>query len=153
AAKPLWECYFQRLVDMARAKLKGTPRRMADEEDAALSAFDSFCRGAAQGRFPQLSDRNNLWQLLVKITVRKAIDLAHHERRQKRGGALGGECFVPGRRDSPTREEDLQQIVAREPTPEFAAQVAEECHRLLGSLSDELRSIALRKMEGYTNSE
>jgi hypothetical protein len=41
----------------------------------------------------------------------------------------------------------LEQIAGRESTPEFAAQVAEQCQRLLGSLSDELRSIALRKME------
>jgi hypothetical protein len=27
-------------------KLQGVPRRAADEEDVALSAFDSFCRAA-----------------------------------------------------------------------------------------------------------
>ena len=36
--------------------------RLADEEDVALSAFDSFCRGAEQGRFPRLDDRDDLWQ-------------------------------------------------------------------------------------------
>ena len=39
-----------------------------------------------RGRFPQLRDRNNLWGLLVLITARKAVNLAKHERRQKRGG-------------------------------------------------------------------
>ena len=48
-----------------------TCRRAADEEDVALSAFDSFCRGAEQGRFPQLDGRDDLWHLLVVITVRK----------------------------------------------------------------------------------
>src|SRR6516225_6362744 len=82
AAQRLWEAYFRRLVGLARAKLQGTPRRATDEEDVALSAFDSFCRGAAQGRFPQLLDRLDLWQLLVLLTARKAFDLAQHERRQ-----------------------------------------------------------------------
>ena len=50
AAQPLWEAYFRRLVALARGKLQGAPRRAADEEDVALSAFDSFCRGAEQGR-------------------------------------------------------------------------------------------------------
>jgi hypothetical protein len=60
AAQRLWEDYFQRLVRLARARLQGVPRRAADEEDVALSAFDSFCRGAEAGRFPRLNDRDDL---------------------------------------------------------------------------------------------
>src|SRR6516162_5587428 len=85
AAQGLWEVYFHRLVGLAHARLRDAPRRMADEEDVALSAFDSFCRGARAGRFPRLADRNDLWQILVLITVRKAIDLCNYERRQSRG--------------------------------------------------------------------
>lgn len=154
AAQKLWECYFHRLVAMARSKLRGSPRRAADEEDVALSAFDSFCRAAERGRFPNLADRDNLWQILVKITVRKAIDLVHHERRQKRGGgAVLGEHDLAGPGDSATDEQGLDQIMGQEPTPAFAAQVAEQCQRLLAQLSEELQSIALWKMEGYTNAE
>src|SRR6516165_9840548 len=87
AAQQLWERYFGRLVAFARVKLQGAPRGMADEEDVALSAFDSFYRGVEQGRFPRLSDRDDLWQVLVVLTERKAINLMHHERRQKRGGS------------------------------------------------------------------
>ncbi len=72
AAQKLWERYFQRLVGLARKKLQGLPRRAADEEDVALSAFASFCRGAEEGRFPRLQERDNLWRPLVTITVRKA---------------------------------------------------------------------------------
>src|SRR6266403_2686702 len=60
AAQKLWERYFRRLVGLARKKLRAAPRRAADEEDVALSAFDSFCRGAGQDRFPQLHDRLDL---------------------------------------------------------------------------------------------
>src|SRR6516164_710913 len=86
AAQKLWERYFRRLVGLARKKLGAAPRRAADEEDVALSAFASFCRGAAHGCFSQLHDRADLWQLLVMLTARKAFDLTQHERRQKRGG-------------------------------------------------------------------
>src|SRR6266567_2255344 len=127
AVQQLWEGYFQRLVRLARKKLKGTPRRAADEEDVALSAFDSFCRGAAQGRFPQLSDRDDLWQLLAVITARKAIDLVQHERRQKRGGGtVQGESALLAAHACSGAKAGLEQILAREPTPEFAAQLAEE---------------------------
>src|SRR5271166_6472385 len=45
AAQPLWDRYFQHLVELARRKLGSKPRAKKDEEDVALSAFDSFCRG------------------------------------------------------------------------------------------------------------
>jgi DNA-directed RNA polymerase specialized sigma24 family protein len=45
-------------------------------------------------------------------------------------------------------------VVGREPTPEFAAEVAEQCQRLLEALDDDtLRSVAVWKMEGSTNPE
>ena len=80
----LWEQYFRRLVGLARTKLADVPRHGIDEEDVALSAFDSFCRGAEQGRFPQLADRDDLWQLLATITARKASDLREYLGRDKR---------------------------------------------------------------------
>jgi DNA-directed RNA polymerase specialized sigma24 family protein len=150
AAQPLWERYFRRLVVLARAKLKGGPRRAADEEDVALSAFDSFCRAAARGRFPQLSDRDDLWHLLVVLTARKACDLLRREGRHKRGG---GRSPDP-RPVRPGEPDPLEQVLGREPTPEFAAQVAEECRRLLALLGNaELEQVALAKMEGYTTEE
>jgi DNA-directed RNA polymerase specialized sigma24 family protein len=148
AAQKLWEGYFRKMVELARQKLQGLPRRAADEEDVALSAFDSFCRGAAAGRFPQLADRNSLWPLLVKITAHKAIDLLRHEHRHKRGGP-------PAEAGRPTDPQlELEQVIGREPTPAFALLIAEQCQRLLDRLGDEsLRAVALAKMEGYTTEE
>jgi DNA-directed RNA polymerase specialized sigma24 family protein len=148
AAQKLWEGYFRKMVALARHRLQGRPPRAADEEDVALSAFHSFCRGASAGRFPQLSDRNSLWPLLVAITAHKATGLLRREGRQKRGGSPPEE----GRPAAP--EADVEQLIGREPTPEFAVQVAEECQRLLDALDDEgLRAVALWKMEGFTTEE
>jgi RNA polymerase sigma factor (sigma-70 family) len=152
AAQKLWHRYFEALVRLARDRLHAAPKAMADEEDAALSAFDSFIRGAARGRYPQLDDRDDLWRLLVVITERKALDQARHEHRQKRGGKK-----IRGRFDQPDADKSsggLADLAAPEPTPEFAAQVADECRRLLVSLRDEsLRVIARLRMEGYSNKE
>jgi DNA-directed RNA polymerase specialized sigma24 family protein len=153
AAQKLWEGYFGRLVRLAHGKLQGTPRRAADEEDVALSAFDSFCRGVEGGRFPQLRDRGDLWKLLVLITERKALDLAQHARRGKRDWRRERHT-TNSSDDSSVVDPAGPALVGREPDPEFAAQVADECRRLLGLLGDEmLRSLALWKMEGYTNEE
>ena len=49
---------------------------------------------------------------------------------------------------------EIGEIVGREPTPEFAVEVADQCDRLVSKLSDTLlREIAILKMEGYTNDE
>jgi DNA-directed RNA polymerase specialized sigma24 family protein len=154
AAGPLWERYFHLLVVRARAALGTAPRRAVDEEDVALSAFDSFCRGAAQGRFPRLDDRDDLWRLLLVLTARKAIHQVRDERRARRGGGkvrteadLLGNAAADG-------EAALAQVMGAEPTPELAAQVAEACRRLLAQLGDEgLRAIAVWQMEGFTVKE
>jgi DNA-directed RNA polymerase specialized sigma24 family protein len=155
ATQQLWARYIDRLVRLARGRLHAAPRRAADEEDVALSAFDSFFRGFARGQFPKLHDRDNLWALLVRITERKAQDLVRHERTQKRGGGrVAAEATPPSSGDCSEGERPIDRIVGREPTPAFAAQVAEEFRRLLDRLGDgELQQIAIWKMEGYANAE
>ncbi len=156
AAKPLWERYFQRLVGLARVKLPPTMRAGADsdEEDAALSAFHSFCQGAAQGRFPRLDDRHDLWRVLVTITARKAADQIERARALKRGGGrLLDEAALEGP-DPEHQGGGLDRLPGPDPTPEFAAMVAEQYQHLLDLLGDEtLRSIAVGKLEGYTVQE
>jgi len=154
AAQPLWENYFRQLVARTRQRLAGTPRRAADEEDVALSAFDSFCRAAEQGRFPDLHDRHDLWQLLLVITDRKAVDLVKHERRQRRGGGKVLDEAALQERKPAGQASPLAQLLAQEVSPEFAAQAAEEFERLLRLLGDAaLQRLAILKMEGHTLEE
>ncbi len=153
AAQKLWETYFQRMVNLARGRLDGASKRMADEEDVAVSAFRSFCMGARDGKFTQLTDRTNLWPLLIAITANKAVDLIRYNNRRKRGGTAGAESTCVERAEAVP----LDEIFANEPTPEFAAQVAEDLQRLLRQLDDardpDLQRIALWKMEGESNAD
>ena len=70
----LWDAYFSRLVGLARAKLRASTKREFDEEDVALSAFNSFFGAVDERRLPKLDDRHALWKVLVTITVRKISD-------------------------------------------------------------------------------
>jgi RNA polymerase sigma factor (sigma-70 family) len=150
ASQALWERYHRQLVTLARKKLRAAPRQEADEEDVVQNAFHSFFRGVAAGRFPDLDDRDNLWRLLVVITARKAIKQIARECAQRRGGTPDGET----RMTSEGEETAIAEVVGDEPTPEFAAQVAEEYRRLLDLLGDDtLRTVAVRKMEGYDSDE
>jgi DNA-directed RNA polymerase specialized sigma24 family protein len=149
----LWECYFERLVRLAGARLPSHTRRAFDEEDVALSAFHSFCKRVGHGQFPELSDRDDLWRLLATITKRKAIDSLRLQTRQKRGGGrvLGDSAWVDAD-DAATG--GLARLLSREPTPEAATQFAEDYDRLLNAVEDPLlKSIALGKLEGHTTEE
>ena len=122
-----------------------------------MSAFNSFCAGAARGKFPQLADRDDLWRLLVVITARKAMAQANRQGRQKRGGGRVVEEAVLFGQDLEGGDGSLaglEQIAAGGPSPEFAAMMAEECRRLLDALDDDsLRQVAVSRMEGYNNDE
>ncbi len=143
-AQRLWERYFGRMVDLARAKLRTSSKRAADEEDVALSAFHSFCQAASEQRFPRLANRDDLWQVLVMLTARKAIDQRKYDNRKKRS-------------DGATKALDdaaLDSVIGTDPDPAFAAMVADEFRVLLDRLGDEqLRHIAIRKLEGSTNED
>jgi RNA polymerase sigma factor (sigma-70 family) len=153
AAQRLWEKYFGQLLARARHKLAGAPRRAADEADVVQTAFASFFQAAQHGRFPRLHDRHDLWQLLVCITDRKAYDLLRYEGRARRGGGNVLNEAAPGEgRDS--GRDPLTGLLSQEPSPEFAAMLAEEYRRLLDLLGDpDLQHLAVLKMEGYTVEE
>ena len=156
SAQQLWERYFSRLVRIAGAKLPRGVRRDFDEEDVALSAFHSLCTGVQDGRFPRLEDRDNLWSLLVVITARKAMYRMRSATAQKRGGGqVRGESAFRGSADGErSQAAGINQIIGTEPTAEFATELSEESERLLSLLPDDaMRSLALLKMEGYSNRE
>jgi DNA-directed RNA polymerase specialized sigma24 family protein len=154
AFQPLWERYFAALVERARAKLHAlrTSTAASDEEDLALSAFQSLYQGVCQGRFPQLDDRDDLWRLLVHLTACKAVDRLRTENRQKRGGgkvANQTDMIAAGADGNP-----LDRIIGSEPSPEFAAMIAEDYLRRLDELGDEkLRRIAELKLACYSNDD
>ena len=107
---------------------------MSDADDALQSAFISFWQRAERGDFGEVMTRDDLWNVLGTITVRKALRQQRHELAQKRGG---------GR----TREEmDLHESVSTADSPEFEVVCAE-------MLEPDLRSYALLRLMGHKNRE
>jgi RNA polymerase sigma factor (sigma-70 family) len=154
AAQPLWKRYYRHLVGLARKMLRSASRAAVDEEDVVQNVFHSFFRAVAQGRFPQLHDRNSLRRLLVVITANKTLKQLNHERRQKRGGGAGARPLEKRQAGPDDSEVALLQAVGAEPTPDFLAQLNEQYRRLLDLLGDmTLRRVAVWKMEGYRNDE
>jgi RNA polymerase sigma factor (sigma-70 family) len=151
SAEQIWQQYFEKLVRLARQRLGSLPRRVADEEDLALSALNSVILGAKVQKFPKLNDRTDLWKLLVVVATRKATGWQRKHFAAKRPDRK----MVHGHGGERTDDSSwLAQALGREPSPEFAAQFAEQVQNLLRVLpNDEFRQVALMRMEGYTNRE
>lgn len=150
AARRIWSLYVTRLIRIANAQLATSPKRVADEDDVVVAAFAAFFKGVECGRFSRLSDRNDLWQILVMLTERQAINQTRAERAKKRGG---GQVRGDSVNDIETGA-GFSQKADPSPTPAFAMQASEELHLLLSRLKDEgLKRVALRKLEGFTNKE
>jgi DNA-directed RNA polymerase specialized sigma24 family protein len=138
AIRPLLAAYFDRLVQLARKRLRNMPGLAGYDEDLALRSFHSVYERLRDPTRPlDMTGRDDLWRLLATRTISRAIDLIRGHHTQE----------APG-------DHDVTQLLNREPTPLEAAEVADECRRLLDMLEDpELRQIALWKVEGYTNEE
>jgi RNA polymerase sigma factor (sigma-70 family) len=145
AAGRLWERFFPRLLALARRTLAGRPQGPADADDAVQSAFVSFWQRARSGDFGPGLGRDDLWNLLGFITVRKAMRHQRRERAAKRGGGkVVGEAAL-GRDASP----GLDAIAGGASAAEFDL----TCEELLGKLDDELRQFAVLRLLGYKNRE
>lgn len=154
AASELWKRYYARVTQLARRRLGEAPRRVADEEDVALAVFQELCEGAGQGRFKQLTDRNDLWQVLVTITRQKAVDQLRCQKRVKRGGGTvsGESVWRPIEAAGGAR--GIEQVAGDEPSPDFLCSLDEQHHKLIDLLPDEtLRKIAIARLQSFTVQE
>ena len=140
-----------RLVDQARRKLGGTSRKMSDEEDVAIIAFENFCRVARKGKFLKLHDRDDLWQDFLMLIGRRAAD-----QMRKRSNSSGEASGV-----------EFRAMESADPTPEFIALWREtpeeaikrkEIRQLIMQALEEVEEkyrlvFLLRDVEGFSTDE
>ncbi len=122
AARLIWERYFRDLLALARKNLDKRIRLRTDEEDVAQSMFKSFCLRQQRGEF-DLANRDDLWGLLVTITIRKARNAAKAQRRDKRDVAR--EQALSGGDETGSALWALEQMEAAGPSPAVAAELNE----------------------------
>ena len=143
AATRLWNYLEPGLLSLGRRQMRSTSTACYDEEDLAQSAFYALCTAIQDGRYEGLADRDEIWKLLVTIALNKFRKRVRHQGAQRRGGNL--------------RQKDLGPMLDSESgalTAEQSMLMKEECERLLNALgSDEVRKVALLKVEGYTHEE
>ena len=143
AISALWARYYQRMRQCARRAVVGRSLAGLDDEDIAVVAFTKFAERAVTGKFPELANRNQLWNLLSVITLRTAVRRLNHAQALKRGG--NNAAFDAEFIDLyPDQAQGTRSIVIAN----------EELKRLLEFLDDEgLQEVAILSMQGYSTKE
>lgn len=147
AAETLFRRYVDRLVLLARGRMSTKMTRRVDAEDVVQSAYRSFFVGARAGRY-ELQRGGDLWRLLVAITLNKVLHQVRRNRASKRAvdrernfasaGALG---VIPA------------EFLAREPSPEEGAVLADEVEHVLQELTPRQRGVLELRLQGYNLDE
>lgn len=150
AAVQLWHRFFQQLMAQCRLRIRPMNTSVRDEEDIVLSAMKSFCLGLQRGRFPELKSEESLWRLLMTIVLRKIADNYQYQNRSKRDQSRTQSLSS----SSDELEFSVLELSSRDQGPAIAAECSEQFRLLLDSLEHEdLRCVAIMKMEGFTNNE
>jgi RNA polymerase sigma-70 factor, ECF subfamily len=152
AARIIWERFSPKLKLLVRRHLDNRIFRREDEHDILQSMFASFYCGQSRGMATPAS-REELWKLLVRITMCKIVNAAHRHMADRRDY----------RRERPEGQADpdnsrfprwmLDHVDRSQPSPQERVAVVEEVDRLLGKLDDPLRQIVVWRIEGFTNEE
>jgi len=150
AAQAVWDRYSRQLLELARRHLESRARVREDEEDVLQDAYKSFVIRLQRGEYT-IEDRFDLWRLLVRMTENKARNVIAKHRKLKRD--YRREVLTKARDGGQSAPTVLELAQAIEPTPDDAAILAEEAARRLAMLPEDLRRLALRKLEGFTEQE
>jgi len=147
AAREVFQRFVRKLVALAASQFDAVLRRKVDPEEVVQSAYKSFFLRYGAGKL-EVRDWGSLWGLLTMITLRKCFDRAEYHRAQRRDVRREAAAH-PGA----TGTEPWWEAIAREPTPDEAAVLAETVEQLLRGLAEDDRPILEMSLQGYTTQE
>ena len=137
--------FVDRLVRLASSRINNRFRAKIDPDEIVQSVFVSFFRRNADGDF-QFENWNDLWALLVKITIRKCSTKISGFMTAKRDVSLE-------RTVHKKTGESSFDAVASEPTPEEVAAFNETLDQLFDLLSPLQQNIVSLRLQGCSNVE
>ena len=145
AARQIFNRYVDSLLKLARSYLSLRLARRVDPEDIVQSAFRTFFDRARAGQF-HVEEADDLCKLLTRITLHKTLrQVAFHQAAKR----------TPAREVGPGAEDQdrLQELLAREPTPETVSLFLDELKHLINHLRPQEQEIIQMRLEGYDNVE
>jgi RNA polymerase sigma-70 factor (ECF subfamily) len=137
AAEVLFRRYAVRLARLAEQHLNRRVAARVDGEDVVQSVFRTFFQRCARGEF-QIDSSEQIWRLLVRLTLRKA----RAQVRRHLAGKRDGRAEVGG-------DEAAFEAVSREPGPAEAAALLDRIEFLLRGLPELFCHVLERRLRGW----
>jgi RNA polymerase sigma factor (sigma-70 family) len=148
AAALVFDRYAKQLIHLAWRRLGPKLRQKVDPEDVLQSVFRSFFSHQAAGEITGLESWDNLWGLLVVITMRKCrrqIRKFHSATRD-----VAREIPAP---DSDPDSDSGSGISSDEPTPEEAVTLTDTIEHLMSRMDPRQQEIFTLTLRGCTVTE
>jgi RNA polymerase sigma factor (sigma-70 family) len=145
AAHELFDRYCEKLMRLAKRRIGQRMTTRIDPEDVIQSAFRTFFVHLRNDEFT-FEGKDDLFKLLVRLTVNKALRQVAHHRAAKRD---------PGREKTQCLDERdfLADLAADDPPPEVEVAVLDELERFLAQLPEFDRRVLEMKLQGHSTTE
>lgn len=145
AARELFDKYCERLMKLAKRRIGQRMTSRVDPEDVIQSAFRTFFVRVKNDQFV-FDAEDDLFKLLVRLTVNKALRQIAHHRAAKRNPELeAGQAS--------DAQEMMQQLCDDTPSPEVEVALIEEFEKFMGQLPPVDREVLSMKLQGYSTVE
>ncbi|MCE9530430.1 MAG: sigma-70 family RNA polymerase sigma factor [Planctomycetes bacterium] len=145
AAREVFDRYVERLLGLAKRRIGLKMNSRVDPEDVVQSVFRTFFSRMKNDQF-QINAEDDLFKLLVRITVHKTLrQIAHHRAAKRDPGQEVGH--------GSDAHEMLQQAMAAEPTPETVVTFMDHLEHFLRQLPDQDREILELRLQGHSTEE
>jgi DNA-directed RNA polymerase specialized sigma24 family protein len=136
----LWKRYYDRIASRADSKLPKMGH--IDGSDVAAIAFECFYFHIRKKPSPELTNRNDIWKVLISIVDRKIVDTVRKNKSKKRGGHFHSHVLDGKVIELPPANDPVVHLTANE-----------EFLRLLNLLNPTEKQIAIARLEGFDNKE
>jgi RNA polymerase sigma factor (sigma-70 family) len=145
AARDLFDRYCEKLMQLARRRIGQRMTSRVDPEDVIQSAFRTFFIHVRNDDFT-FEEKDDLFKLLVRLTVNKALRQVAHHRAAKRDP---GKEVVQGSDDG----DILANLTTHEPSPEVEVAVLDELERFLRQLPVFDQQVLEMKLQGHSTTD
>lgn len=147
AASALFNRFVDRLLALARGRIGHRLASRFDAEDVVQSVFRTFFVRLRNDEF-DFESQDDLFKLLVRITVHKTLRAVAHHRAAKRDPNQEA-----AQADDSTDRDFLTQVLDAEPSPETIVTFMDQLEHFMKQLPDLDRQILELRLEGHSSEE
>jgi RNA polymerase sigma-70 factor (ECF subfamily) len=145
AAKELFDRYCGQLLRLAKRRIGQRMASRFDPEDVIQSAFRTFFVHLKNDEF-EFAEADDLFKLLVRLTVRKTLRKIEHHTAAKRDPHAELAAAADG-------SDPFARVAGHAPTPDVEVALLDELEQFMAQLPPFERQVLELKIQGHSSTE